>query len=181
MDFPNFGIMIQTAQPLMGVAIISAASAITSAVLVGYVNYHASKKLEEKKFANTEKLEKLRIKDTEYQRRQQAYSELMGSSRAKMQIYAAYFSAQINANYYDLLSIVYAIARVDYDSAHTISEINAKFICERANSIFYKEQQIERERVANYMLLVAEKSKDYFSTLGLIKVLFSKKQDLKEL
>jgi hypothetical protein len=53
MIISNFGVMIQTAQPsdiLIWVAVISASSAIASAVLVGYVNYHASKNLEEKKF-----------------------------------------------------------------------------------------------------------------------------------
>ena len=126
-------------------------------------------------------MEKLRIKDTEDQRRQQAYSELMGSSRAKMQIYSAYFSAQINSNYNYLLSIVYAIAVIDYDSAHTVSEIKAELIHEQTNSIYYKEHLIESGRVANYMPLVAEKSKDFFSTLGLIEVLFSNTHDLKDL
>lgn len=180
----NFTLMIQTAQPsdiLVWVAFISAASAIASAVLVGYINYHTTKKLEQQRFRNTDQLENQKIKNIEYQRKQQTYSELKGRQRARMQVYAAYFSAQINANYYDLLSIVNAISRIDYSLDQTLSEINAAYIHERANSIFYKEQQIERERVANYMLLSADASEQFFSTLGLIKVLFLDTQQLRDL
>jgi hypothetical protein len=187
--------MIQTAQPsdiLIWVAAISAASAITSAVLVGYVNYHTNKKLEQQRFENNNQLEKQRIEHvnqlekqkieyTEYQRRQQTYSQLMGRQRAKMQFYAGHFNAQINANYYDLLSIIDAISRIDYDHVLTVSEINASFIHERVNSNFYKEQQIERERIADYMLLSAGNSKQFFTTIGLIKVLFSNTQEMRDL
>jgi hypothetical protein len=191
----NFGLMIQTAQPsdvLIWVAVISAASAIASAVLVGFVNYRAGKKLEQLRSTNTQELENQRIEYdnhlrkqeieyTSYQKKQQTYSKLMGRQHARMQIYAAYLSAQINANYYDLLSIVNAISRIDYKGGLTTTEINEIYIHERVNSIFYNEQQRERGRVANYMVLSSEKSEQFFATLGLIKVLFSNTQELRDL
>jgi hypothetical protein len=105
MVISNFGIMVQAAQAsniLIWVAFISAASAITSAVLVGYVNYHAGKKLEQQRFENNDlierqrnqkaiELENERVKYAEYQRRQEIYAKLMGLQHTRIQVYGANF------------------------------------------------------------------------------------------
>lgn len=157
-----------------------ALSALIGAAAVYYTTKRAQKQ-EILRFKNADQFEKRKIKYAEYQRRQQSYSELRGNQRARMQIYAAYFSAQINANYHDLYAIVNAISRIDYNRGMTVSEINVIFMHERTNSIFYKEQQIERAKLADLMLLSAEKSSYFFSTLSLIKVLFPNTKELRDL
>jgi hypothetical protein len=89
------------------------------------------------------------------------------------------FSAVMNANYYDLLSIIYAISYIDYDligihpPKNRDSETNKAFVQERANSIFYKQHQDEQERVSELMLLSGKANERLWKTIYLAKVKFS--------
>jgi hypothetical protein len=109
------------------------------------------------------------------------YSQLIGRQRSRLQLYDAQFNAQIIGDYNDLLSIITAISRIDYDHISDVSELNTTFIQERINSNFYKEQKIERANSAKYMLLSAESSERFFATLGQIKVLFKDTNRMRDL
>ena len=197
----NFGLMIESAQSsnvLIWVAIISASSAIISAVLVGYVNYRSGKKIEQQRYDNNDLIEKQRIEHVnqleaqkiehlDYQNKIKVFSQLMGLQHTRVQVYGAFFSAVINGNYYDLLSIINAISQIDYDHIRTSqagnaeSEINKIFVQERTNSMFYIQQKNERENVSNLMILNGKANERFWTIIGLIKVRFSKTPELDRL
>jgi mannitol-specific phosphotransferase system IIBC component len=109
-------------------------------LVVAFITAYVSYKIARENINASEKIARKNERQEKSNKMKQADSELMGRQHTRMQVYAAYFSAQINANYYDLLSIVNAISRIDYSHVQTISEFNAAFIHERVNSIFYNEQ-----------------------------------------
>lgn len=186
MVFSNFGVVVQATQAsnvLVWVAIISASSAIISASLVGYINY----RLEKQRIEHVNQLEKQKVAYTEYQKQLQTYSQLMGRQHTRAQVYGAYFSALIDGNYYDLLSMIKAISNIDFDLIRTHgeenidSEIDRAFTQERVNSKFYKEQQNERQTVAKLMLISGKTNERFWTTIGLIRILFSNMQNLDDM
>lgn len=204
MVISNFGLMIQTAQPsdiLIWVAVISAASAIASAVLVGFFNYYESKKLEQQRFENNDNLESknrehavilenLKIEQATRQRMQQAYSELMGHKYMILQVNASYFSELVRSGFLTNCSLISAISQVDCSHIAEIAKTDIKKAENEMNQTINDidqdstEFKISREadtRSRELLLKLGESYERLWATIGLIQVLFSGTPDLENL
>lgn len=188
----------QTSDVIIWVAFISAASAIASAALVGYVNYQLGRKLEQQRFKNNDllekqriehalQLEKQRIENADHQRQQLAFSRLMGQKFKIIQSYRSHFEEFIQSEYFNYLSKVNSIRYIDYTE---ILKMNQEDVSREFNKLAnqYREQSIEFKtsetsdrRSRELSLLVGESSERLWMTMGLVQVLFSNKQELKDL
>lgn len=127
-------------------------------------------------------IEKLKIKNTDIQRRQQAYSELMGRKHMILQYNASYFSELIRSGFLTNCSLITAISQVDYRHIAEIMTTDItkaeKEMSKTINDIneASKEFEIAREadkRSRELQLKLGEGYERLWVTIGLIKLLFS--------
>jgi len=204
--------MIESGQQsniLIWVAVISALSAIASALAVGIVNYRGGKELERYRFNNIEviekqkiqhmnelekqkndfkdKLERNKIINIDCQRKQQVYSQLMGRKSMILQSYASYYGEFIRSEYLDYRSRITAISRIDHERIRRMMpdqaniEFNKIVNIERENSLEFKSSEKADHMSRDLRQQIGKGNERLWMTIGLIQVIFSNTEDLKKL
>jgi len=157
------------------IAAIGALGAIFGALAGGFATYC---------------IEKLKIKNMDAQRMQQAYSELMGHKYMILQIYDSYFNSFIGSELLNRCSYITAISEVDYSHITEITknDINKRerAINQNINDIIkdsteYKFAMEADNRCRELELKLGESYERLWTTIGLIQVVFSDTSKLEKL
>ena len=135
-------------------------------------------------------IEKLKIKNMDAQRMQQAYSELMGHKYMILQIYDSYFNSFIGSELLNINSYLDAITQIDYSHITEITkkdinkrqrEINQNINAKIADSTEYKFAMEADNRCRELELKLGESYERLWTTIGLIQVVFSDTPNLEKL
>jgi hypothetical protein len=183
----NFGKIVEIAQSsddvLIWVAFISAASAIASATIVGYVNYRTGKNLEQQRFENnnrietqkiehTNQLERQRIEISDRQTKQQAYSQLSGRKSLVLQTNISYLGALIRSELCN--SSTTLSTSFDRLKGIDLLEIELKL----KGSVDYQLGLQARQRSEDLELQTAKSEDSFWETIGHIQVVFPHTSEL---